>query len=192
MPVSTNKKDTQPGDQQKSGGGANDTPSSQQQQQQQQLPNYMNPNLVQLAFKGSLAPLFNGDSSYFYHQFELFTREQKMMQVTLIEDALYKIKENFNKEFEQVLQRKQQEMAKIKEKNARLKQIYIDLAEESHISELREPEFGEAEQPELLLDCKDSEIKVEKYLTPEQRRLLEEQLAEEARRRELERLVILK
>lgn len=31
-------------------------------------------------------------------------------------------------------------------------------------------------------------IKVEKYLTPEQRKLLEEQLAEEARRRELEKL----
>ena len=31
-------------------------------------------------------------------------------------------------------------------------------------------------------------IKVEKYLTPEQRKQLEEQLAEEARKRELEKL----
>ncbi|CAF0746511.1 unnamed protein product [Brachionus calyciflorus] len=147
--------------------------------------NYISPNLVQLSYKGSIGPLFNGDSSLFYHQFELFTREQKWMQIILIQDALFRIKENFNKEFELVMQRKHQEIAKIKEKNQRLKQIYIDLNEEQQLSE---PQFGDAENPELLFDVKDDEIKVEKYLTPEQRKQLEEQLAEEARRRELEKL----
>ena len=83
------------------------------------------------------------------------------------------------------MQRKNQEIAKIKEKNMRLKQIYIDLNEEKP---LVEPKFGDAEKPELLFDVQDEEVKVEKYLTPEQQRLLEERLAEEARKREIERL----
>lgn len=168
------------------GAKADDKTNAGQQAQQQQHNNYTNPNLTQLAFKGSLAPLFNGDSQYFYHQFELFTREQKWMQIVIIQDCIYRVKENFNKEFEQVMQRKQQEIAKIREKNQRLKQIFVDLDDPDR--QITEAQFGIAEQPELLFEVKDSEIKVEKYLTPEQRRLLEEQLAEEARRRELERL----
>lgn len=107
------------------------------------------------------------------------------MQMILIQDAIYRIKENFNKEFEMVMQRKHQEIAKIKEKNQRLKQIYVDLNEEK---QLAEPQFGDAENPELLFEVKDDEIKVEKYLTAEQRKALEEQLAEEARRREIEKM----
>ena len=61
--------------------------------------NYLAPNLTQLSFKGSIGSLFNGDSSLFYHQFELYAREQKWIQVALIQDAIYRIKENFNKEF---------------------------------------------------------------------------------------------
>ena len=116
---------------------------------------YLNPNLTQLAFKGSIGALFNGDSNLFYHQFELFTREQKWMQIALIQDAIFKIKENFNKEFEQIMARKNQEIAKIKEKNQRLKQIFIDLNEDKHLAE---PEFGDAENPEVLFEVKDSEV----------------------------------
>lgn len=103
----------------------------------------------------------------------------------IFQDAIYRIKENFNKEFEQIIQRKNQEIAKVKEKNQRLKQIYIDLDEKK---QLDEPQFGDAENPEVLFEVKDSEIKVEKYLTVEQRKLLEAQLAEEARRLEQEKL----
>ena len=107
------------------------------------------------------------------------------MQITLIQEAIYNIKENFNKEFELIMQRKNQEIAKIKEKNMRLKQIYTDLNENK---QLIEPKFGDAENPELLLEVRDEEVTVEKYLTPEQQKLLDEKLAEEARKRELERL----
>ncbi len=117
--------------------------------------NYLFPSLLNLAFKGSIGSLFNGDSSLFYNQFELFTREQKRMQIVLIQDAVYRIKENFNKEFEIVMQRKHQEIGRIKEKNMRLKQIYIDLNEEAM---LVEPQFGDSENPELLFEVKDSEV----------------------------------
>lgn len=147
--------------------------------------NYLAPNLSQLGHKGSIGALFNGDSSLFYHQFELFTREQKMTQIALVQEAIFNIKENFNKEFELIMQRKNQEIAKIKEKNMRLKQIYVDLNENK---QLVEPKFGDAENPEILFEVKDEEVTVEKYLTPEQQKLLEERLAEEARKRELEKL----
>ncbi len=143
----------------------------QQQQQQQQISatkssssssssanDYLQANLVQLAFKGSLGSLLNGDSPYFYNQFELFTREQKFMQIALIEDAIHRIKENFNKEFELVNQRKMQEIGKIKEKNQRLKQIYTDLDEEEQSKQVNEPQHGDAENPELLFDVKDHEV----------------------------------
>ena len=146
---------------------------------------YLSPNLTQLGFKGSIGALFNGDSSLFYHQFELFTREQKMMQITLLQEAIYNIKENFNKEFELIMQRKNQEIAKIKEKNTRLKQIYMDLNE---TKQLVEPKFGDAENPEILFEVRDEEVTVEKYLTPEQQKLLDDRLAEKARKRELEKL----
>ena len=116
---------------------------------------YLFPSLINLAFKGSIGSLFNGDSAFFYNQFELFTREQKRMQIALIQDAVYRIKENFNKEFELVMQRKHQEIGRIKEKNQRLKQIYIDLNEEAMLAE---PQFGDSENPELLFEVKDSEV----------------------------------
>ena len=77
------------------------------------------------------------------------------MQIILIQDAIYRIKDNFNKEFEIVMQRKNQEIAKIKEKNQRLKQIYVDLSEEKQLSE---PQFGDSENPETLFEVKDSEV----------------------------------
>ena len=152
---------------------------------QQIVNNYLSPNLTQLSFKGSIGSLFGGDSNMFYSQFELFTVEQKWYQIILIQDALYKIKSNFNVEFEQIMQRKYQEIAKIKEKNQRLRQIYDDLSQDKPIPE---PRFGDAENPELLFEVEDSEIAVAKWLTAEQRREREEAEAELARRRELEKL----
>lgn len=144
-----------------------------------------NQGLTPFALKGSVGSLFDGESPYFYNQFELFSNEQKWMQIILIQDAIFKIKENFNKEFENVMQRKLQEIGKVKEKNQRIKQIYVDLNEEKST---KEPTLTDLENPEMLFDVKDEEIKVEKYLTAEQRKLLEDQLAEEERRRELERM----
>jgi hypothetical protein len=131
------------------------------QNNQNAVNNYLSPNLSQLAFKGSIGSLFNGDSNLLYSQFELYTREQKWMQIVLIQDAIYRIKENFNKEFEQIMMRKNNEIAKIREKNQRLKQIYIDLSEEK---QLPEPQFGDAENPESLFEVKDDEVKYNELL----------------------------
>lgn len=115
----------------------------------------MNPNLAQLSYKGSISSLFNGDSTLLYNQFELFNREQKWIQISLIQECIFKIKENFNKEFETIMQRKVQEIARIKEKNQRLKQIYQDLNEDK---QLDEPVLGDSESPENLFKVRDDEV----------------------------------
>ncbi len=82
------------------------------------------------------------------------------------------------------MQRKNQEIAKIKEKNQRLKQIYVDLSEDTKVAE---PRFGDAENPEVLFTVADEEIAVEKYLTPDQRKAKETFEAELERKREMEK-----
>ena len=77
------------------------------------------------------------------------------MQIVLLQDAIFRIKENFNREFEQVMQRKLQEIGKIKEKNQRLNQIYTDLNDEKTI---KEPTLTEIENPEMLFEVKDDEV----------------------------------
>lgn len=70
-------------------------------------------------------------------------------------DLIYKIKEAFNKEFENVYQRKLQELAKIRERNMRIKQINADLDDPSPVWE---PDLTEKEKPQLLFEVKDSEV----------------------------------
>ncbi|CAF3490775.1 unnamed protein product [Adineta steineri] len=137
------------------------------------------------ALLGSVSNEFQVDTSVLYSQFELYTHEQKWTQIVLINDLIYKIKEAFNKEFENIYQRKSQELAKIRERNIRIKQINSDLDDTTPVWE---PDLTEKEKPQLLFEVKDSEIKVERYYTPEQLRLLEEQRLNEERRREMERL----
>lgn len=147
---------------------------------------------------------FQVDTSILYNQFELYTPEQKWTQIVLLNDLIYKIKEAFNKEFENVHQRKLQELAKIREKNIRIKQINADLDDTTPVWE---PDLTEKEKPLLLFEVKDSEVcisnsidhflifhsvlyqvKVDRYYTPEQLKQLEEQRLNEERRREMEKL----
>ncbi len=98
---------------------------------------------------------FQVDTTVLYKQFELNTAEQKWTQIVLLNDLIYKIKEAFNKEFENVYQRKLQELAKIRERNIRIKQINSDLDDTSLVWE---PDLTEKEKPQLLFEVKDSEV----------------------------------
>lgn len=135
------------------------------------------------SISGSLGAEYGGANELFYNQFDLHTREQKVSQIVLLEDAIHRIKEAFNKEFNDVYSKKEQEISKVKEKNKRIAKIIDYLALDESVEE---PEMSVAEKPELLLEVDDSEITVEKYLTPEQqakldeeKRLEEERLARE-------------
>ncbi|XP_043407754.1 cilia- and flagella-associated protein 43 isoform X4 [Chelonia mydas] len=83
-----------------------------------------------------------------------------------IKDIIYKVKTAFNKEFDTVARQKEQEIARVKERNLRIQEIVEQLELQE---EVWEPALTDDEIPERALTVQDSEIKVEKYLTPEQR-----------------------
>ena len=61
----------------------------------------------------------------------------------------------FNKEFEELYVKKEQEISKIKDKNKRIRKIIADL---DVVEEIIEPAMGVAEKPETLLTVDDSEV----------------------------------
>ncbi|XP_027707432.1 cilia- and flagella-associated protein 43-like [Vombatus ursinus] len=122
------------------------------------LPNYL---------LGSLCTSFGIDVSMLNSQLELHTREEKINQIVLLKDIIYKIKTIFNKEFDATFQQKKLEIARVRERNIRIKEIIsnLELGEE-----VWQPEIEDCEKPDLILTVEDDEIKVEKYLTPWQRK----------------------
>jgi len=83
------------------------------------------------------------------------SHSSKIPIVTVCQDIIHRIREAFNKEFDDVYEKKQQEMAKIKEKNKRIRKIHMDLRLPDTIVD---PEFGDIERPELLLIVQDDEV----------------------------------
>ncbi|XP_032047114.1 cilia- and flagella-associated protein 43 [Aythya fuligula] len=115
---------------------------------------------------GSLSSQYGGDTSVLYHQLDLHSREQKVNQIVLLKDIIYKVKTAFNKEFDIVARQKEQEIARVKERNLRIQEI---LAQLDLQVEVWEPGLTDDEMPEQVLTVQDSEIKAEKYLTPQER-----------------------
>ncbi|GAB0192066.1 cilia- and flagella-associated protein 43 [Grus japonensis] len=115
---------------------------------------------------GSLSSQYGGDTSILYHQWDLHTREQKVNQIVLLKDIIYKVKTAFNKEFDIVAQQKQHEITRVKERNLKIQEI---LAQLDLQVEVWEPALTDDEIPERALTVQDSEIKVEKYLTQQER-----------------------
>ena len=72
-----------------------------------------------------------------------------------MQDAIHRIKDVFNKDFEELFVKKEQEISKIKEKNKRIKKIIADL---DLVEEVIEPSMGVAEKPEILLTVEDDEV----------------------------------
>uniref|UniRef100_G1NDS8 Cilia- and flagella-associated protein 43 n=1 Tax=Meleagris gallopavo TaxID=9103 RepID=G1NDS8_MELGA len=103
---------------------------------------------------GSLSSQYGADTSILYHQLDLHSREQKVNQIVLLKDILYKVKTAFNKEFDKVAQQKEQEIARIKERNIRIREILgqLDLQ-----VEVWEPGLTCDEKPEQVLTVQDSE-----------------------------------
>ncbi|XP_013915005.1 PREDICTED: cilia- and flagella-associated protein 43 [Thamnophis sirtalis] len=118
------------------------------------------------ALVGSLSATYGGNTSLLYNQLELHTREEKISQIILLRDIIYNIKRSFNKDFDSVARMKELEIARVKEKNIRISQIFnqLDIKEEIWV-----PTLTDNEKPERALVVQESEIKVEKYLTPVQK-----------------------
>ncbi|KAM3862960.1 cilia- and flagella-associated protein 43-like [Diretmus argenteus] len=123
------------------------------------------------ALTGSLSAQLGCSNPYLYDQFNLQTTEQKINQITLLQDVIHQIKTAFNTEFEAVYKRKELELKRMKDGNRRIMEIMAEL----HIKEeLWEPSLSDNERPERALTVEDSEIKVERYLPPKQKKTEEE------------------
>ena len=72
-----------------------------------------------------------------------------------LQDAIHRIKETFNKEFDEVYSKKENEIGKIKDKNKRIRKIMTDL---NLGDEVYEPELTVIEKPEMLLTVGDEEV----------------------------------
>ncbi|OWK62341.1 Cilia- and flagella-associated protein 43 [Lonchura striata] len=119
-----------------------------------------------LCLNGSLSSQYGGDTSILYHQCDLHTKEQKLNQTILLKDVIYQVKTAFNEEFDIVVQKKEQEIARVKERNLKIREILEQL--ELQV-EVWEPVLTDDEMPERALTVQDSEIKAEKYMTQEEK-----------------------
>ncbi|XP_062070732.1 cilia- and flagella-associated protein 43 isoform X3 [Lepus europaeus] len=118
------------------------------------LPNYL---------LGSLSTDFGADISLLSSQLELHSREEKVNQIILLKDIIHKVKTVFNQEFDAAYKQKESEVARVKERNIRIKEIIRDLDLDETVWE---PEFDDCEKPERTFVVASDEIKAHKHIKP--------------------------
>ena len=106
-----------------------------------------------------------------YEPFELYTDSRKRMQIEMLQDIVFKLKEEYNKEFIDFQKKKDDQIFTIQEKNGRIKEILEDLKREE---DFFQPKTHLGETPEHILNVDPSEVPVKKYLTAEERAIEEE------------------
>jgi hypothetical protein len=114
-----------------------------------------------------------------YEPYELFTDVRKRNQIELIKQVVFDLKKDFNKEFLDLEKYKEDQSFAIKEKNELISELLENLKQ---TEELFEPEPHPLETPETILKVNEDEIKVEKYLTKEERAVLEAERQRQAER----------
>ncbi|XP_076982056.1 cilia- and flagella-associated protein 43 isoform X2 [Tamandua tetradactyla] len=116
------------------------------------LPNYL---------LGSLSTDFGVDTSLLSSQLELHSREEKINQIILLKDIIYKVKTVFNNEFDAAYKQKEFEIARVLERNERIEEIILDLELEENVWQ---PIFEDCEKPERTLVVENKEIKASKHV----------------------------
>mmetsp|Transcript_148955 Transcript_148955/g.260283 ORF Transcript_148955/g.260283 Transcript_148955/m.260283 type:complete len:1612 (-) Transcript_148955:446-5281(-) len=115
-----------------------------------------------------------------YSPFEEYTRHRAVTQMWLLNGQIHAFKKAFNQQHKAMLARKKADISKIQEKNIRVQQILAELELQEAIFK---PSFVASEQPEKILQVLDSEIKIEKYYSPEELKRMEEAKIADAKRR---------
>lgn len=120
------------------------------------------------------------DRGLLYASLHLNSEERKHNQILLLQDRIRQIKLMFNKEFEEAMQAKREDLKKVEKFNERIDKICDEL---KTTSTLYTPTVHILETPERLLEVRDDEITVPRVLTEEQQRAKEEAERAEAERR---------
>ncbi|XP_006880238.1 PREDICTED: WD repeat-containing protein 96 [Elephantulus edwardii] len=142
--VSVNKKHEEDEEEEDENVGVKDT----------SLPNYL---------LGSLSTDFGVDTSLLSDQLALHTRQEKINQIILLKDIIYKVKTVFNNEFNAAYKQKEFEIARVRDRNVRLQEIISDLQVEETVWQ---PEFEDCEKPERTLEVDNEEVLAGKYVRP--------------------------
>lgn len=90
----------------------------------------------------------------------------------MLQAVVFELKTDFNKEFSELENYKEELSFSIKEKNELIGELLFSLKQEE---ELFEPKPHPLEDPENIFKISDDEIKVERYLTKEERAILAEE-----------------
>lgn len=107
-----------------------------------------------------------------YEAFELYTDQRKRAQIELIREVIFELKRDYNKEFSTLENYKAEMIYVIKEKNEQIVELQVNLKQNMDVYvEKKHP----LEEPKLIFEVADDEIKVEKYLTLEDRARMEEE-----------------
>ncbi|XP_051883623.1 cilia- and flagella-associated protein 43 [Pristis pectinata] len=124
------------------------------------------------ALKGSLTSQSGVLNPYLHKQLELHTKDEKINQIILLQDVIYNIKIEFNKEFDATYKQKEVEISRVNDRNVRIKEVMmqLDMNEDIWV-----PTMSNNEKPERDFVVQDLEITAERFLTPEQKQKLEEE-----------------
>lgn len=83
------------------------------------------------------------------------TCEALLFPFLVFQDIIYNLKTAFNKEFDKVARQKEQDVARVKERNLRIHEILTQLELQM---EVWEPALTDDEMPERALTVQDSEV----------------------------------
>ena len=107
-----------------------------------------------------------------YESYDLYSNPRKRMQIELLREVIFELKRDYNKEFDSLERYKEDQIFMIKEKNELIKELLANLKTED---ELFEPDTHLLENPDHIFNVSEADVKVEKYLTKEERAKLEEE-----------------
>lgn len=125
------------------------------------------------------------DWDFLYGALDLFTNNRKRNQIILLHNVVFRIKEEFNKEFDKTMVQRQQQLDNLNDKNKRIDEILTELKKQQEVFEAKKNVLENPEEKILNVDP-DKEIPFQKFLTREERERRErERLKEEERLRQL-------
>ncbi|XP_044762202.1 cilia- and flagella-associated protein 43 [Coccinella septempunctata] len=137
-----------------------------------------------IAMAGSTAQNFIEISPYKYNQLETQTFYQLQLISAVTNNDTVKLREYFNKEFENLMQQKTREMGQIKEKNQRLRYIVDEInyfsTEQIYIC-ITDPVWTAFENIETLVTIQDSQVPIPPYISPSEQAILDAKAAEAER-----------
>ena len=114
--------------------------------------------------------------NYLYSSVEIFSRFKKINQIYFIRNVIKLIKMEFNNKFDSLLKLRDKQIDNINETNKKI----LEISKKLEISnELFKPLQNIIENEKDILKILDSEIKIKKYLSKEEKRKIEEERKKE-------------